>query len=131
MAVSTTAFPGKYLSVTSYKADGTGVATPVWFVEQDGTLLIETDSASFKVRRIRTNPAVSVAPCSSRGRLRGDPVPAHAVVLGEPELPRVEALLKSKYRRDMLLIGPLRWLQATFHLGRKRGPSVPVVIRPD
>jgi len=28
-------FPGKYLSLTSYKRDGTGVATPVWFVIDD------------------------------------------------------------------------------------------------
>ena len=25
-------FPGRNLSVTSFKRDGTGVATPVWFV---------------------------------------------------------------------------------------------------
>ena len=27
-----TLFPGRYLSVTSFKRDGTGVATPVWFM---------------------------------------------------------------------------------------------------
>jgi PPOX class probable F420-dependent enzyme len=63
---------GKYLSITSYKQNGTAVATPVWFVDQDGRLLVETDAASGKVKRIRHNPAVLVAACAANGRLRGD-----------------------------------------------------------
>ena len=35
-------FSGKYLSLTSYKRDGTGIATPVWFVIDDGRLLVMT-----------------------------------------------------------------------------------------
>jgi len=131
MVVEAAVFPGRYLSITSYRRDGTAVATPVWFVERDGALLIQTDAESFKVRRIRANPAVSIAPCSVRGALRGDPVPAHAVLLDEAELPGVEALLKRKYRLDMLVFGPLRWLQATFRLGRARRPTVALAIRPD
>ena len=38
-------FPGKYLSLTSFRRDGTGVATPVWFVEDGGRLLVETTPA--------------------------------------------------------------------------------------
>jgi Pyridoxamine 5'-phosphate oxidase len=65
------AFPGKYLSLTSFRRDGTGVATPVWFVEADGRLLVETDAGSYKVWRIRRDPRVTIAPCSATGRLRG------------------------------------------------------------
>jgi len=42
-------FPGKYLSLTSFKRDGIGVATPVWFVIDDGRLLVKTGRKSFKV----------------------------------------------------------------------------------
>ena len=35
-------FPGRYLSVTSFKRDGTGVATPVWFVS-DGSAAVRAD----------------------------------------------------------------------------------------
>jgi uncharacterized protein len=49
-------FPGKYLSLTSYKRDGSGVSTPVWFVIDDRRLLVMTDPQSFKVKRIRRNP---------------------------------------------------------------------------
>lgn len=50
--------PGKHLSVTSFRADGAPVAAPVWFVQDDGRLFVETDAASCRVRRIRRNPAV-------------------------------------------------------------------------
>jgi hypothetical protein len=39
------AFGGRYLSITSYKRDGRGVATPVWFVQRDGRILVETEAA--------------------------------------------------------------------------------------
>ena len=69
-------FPGRYLSVTSFKRDGTGVATPLWFVSDGSRLLALTDLHSAKVRRIRRNPHVLVAPCRANGKLRGEPVPA-------------------------------------------------------
>jgi uncharacterized protein len=82
-------FPGRFLSVTSFKRDGTGVATPLWFV---------TDRHSPKVRRIRRNPNVLIAPCRANGSLRGQPVAAHAEVLtAEPELERVKTLLLARY----------------------------------
>ena len=74
---ATPAFSGKYLSLTSFRRDGTGVATPVWFVEADGRLLVETDASSYKVRRIRRDPQVTIAPCTARDL--GHPG-AHAVV---------------------------------------------------
>jgi hypothetical protein len=43
-------FPGKYLSLTSYKRDGTAVATPLWFVINDVQLLALTDPNSGKRR---------------------------------------------------------------------------------
>ncbi len=100
-------FPGKYLSVTSFKRDGTGVATPVWFVIENGQLLIHTDPQSFKARRIRQNPAVMIAPCSGTGRLRSEPVPAKAEFLPESEMDHVGHLLQRKYRIDRILILPL------------------------
>ena len=100
-------FPGKYVSLTSFKRDGTGVATPVWFVIDGTLLLVITDLHSFKVRRIMRDPVVTVAPCSASGRLRGEPVPARAELLSEGELARVEQLMARKYRVDRVLILPV------------------------
>ena len=62
-------FDGKYLSLTSFKRDGTGVATPVWFVSDNGHLLVETDADSYKVKRIRRDAHVRIALCDARGRI--------------------------------------------------------------
>ena len=120
------AFPGKYLSLTSFRRDGTGVATPVWFVETDGRLLVETDAASYKVRRIRRDPRVTIAPCTATGRLRGTPVPAWAELLPDAEVARVERLMARKYRVDLLFIKPFRTLQRALHRNRPR--ETPVIL---
>ncbi len=125
-------FDGKYLSLTSFRRDGTGVATPVWFVADDGSLLVETDADSYKVKRIRRDPHVRIAPCDARGRLRGEPVEAEARILPESERARVEQLLAQKYRIDRVIVYPLYRL-----LTRLRGrgskthePPVTLAITP-
>ncbi len=99
-------FSGKYLSVTSFKRDGTGVATPVWFVAENGRLLVETDADSYKAKRIRHNASVTVALCTATGKLKGGPVRAHAEFLPESERTRVERLIGQKYRVDRVLVLP-------------------------
>ena len=122
------AITGKYVSVTSFKRDGTGVATPVWFVAENGSLLVETGGDSYKARRIRRNPSVAVAPCTASGRLRGEPIPARAAFLPESERERVEALMARKYRVDRVLILPVyRAVQRL--LGKSRPQTKPVVLR--
>jgi PPOX class probable F420-dependent enzyme len=92
-------FSGRYLSVTTFKRDGTGVATPVWFVADGDRLVAFTDLRSAKVRRIRHNPRVLIASCRVDGRLRMDPVPARAEVLtAEAQLERVQNLLLARYK---------------------------------
>ncbi|HEY6706028.1 MAG TPA: PPOX class F420-dependent oxidoreductase [Actinomycetota bacterium] len=123
-------FPGRYLSLTSFRRDGTGVATPVWFVEADGRLLVETDASSYKVRRIRRDPRVTIAHCTASGRLRSTPVAARAELLPDTEVTRVDQLMARKYRLDLLFIKPLRTLQAALHRRRPRGTPVVLEITP-
>jgi uncharacterized protein len=129
-AAAAPVFGGRYLSITSYKRDGRGVATPVWFVQRDGRLLVETDAASGKVKRIRRNPRVHVAICTASGRLRGEPVLAVAEILPDSETSTVERLIAEKYRFDLIIIRPLRFVQAKLHLGRPRTESVILSITP-
>jgi PPOX class probable F420-dependent enzyme len=92
-------FPGRYLSITSFKRDGTGIATPVWFVADGERLLALTDLHSGKVKRMRRDPHVLIAPCRVNGKLRGEPVPAHAEVLtATSDLDRVQQLLLARYK---------------------------------
>jgi PPOX class probable F420-dependent enzyme len=123
-------YGGKYLSVGSYRRDGTEVRTPVWFVQEDGSLLVQTDGQSGKVKRIRRNPVVRIAPCTASGRLRGEPVTAHAELLPAAETGRVEAMIARKYRLDLVIIKPLWYARSALHLGRPRGETVIVRITP-
>jgi PPOX class probable F420-dependent enzyme len=112
-------FPGRYLSVTSFKRDGTGVATPLWFVSDGRRLLALTDLDSAKVRRIRRNPRVLVASCRADGKVRGEPLAAHVDVLtATPELERVQKLLIKRYKLSY------RVVMLVYRLGRRlRGRS--------
>jgi len=130
MVETTTTFHGKYLALTTFKRDGTAVVTPVWFVEQDGKLLIQTDLESGKVKRIKANPQVRLALCNGMGHLRGPKVNGRAEIMEASETARIQRFIKGKYRWDMLIIGPLRWVQRTFHLGKVRGPTVGLAITP-
>jgi PPOX class probable F420-dependent enzyme len=98
-------FPGRYLSVTSFKRDGAGVATPVWFVSDGRRLFALTDLHSAKIRRIRRNPHVLIAPCRADGKLRSEPLPARAEVLtATPELERVQKLLMERYKLSYRIV---------------------------
>lgn len=98
-------FPGRFLSVTSFKRDGTAVATPVWFVSDGSRLFAFTDLHSAKVRRIRRDPHVLVAPCRPDGKLRAEPLPATAEVLTAPEdLERLQTLLLARYKISYRLV---------------------------
>ena len=105
------AIPGKYLSITSYRRDGSGVSTPVWFATEGDRLLVMTDSRSGKVKRIRRNPYVTIAPCSGRGKLKAERMLAHAEILPASEVERTKRLMMRKYRFDLLFVGPIRAIQ--------------------
>jgi PPOX class probable F420-dependent enzyme len=79
----------------------------MWFVIENDRLLVKTDPQSFKAKRIRRNPAVTIAPCSANGRLRGDSVPAQAELLSHGALDHVGQLMARKYRIDRFLTMPL------------------------
>lgn len=58
----------KYVRLTTYKRDGTGVSTPVWWVDMgDGTFGFWTSSASGKAKRLAHTSRVTVQPCNQRG----------------------------------------------------------------
>ena len=87
----------QYLSLETYRKSGEAIATPVWFAEQGGQLYVYSLANMGKVKRIRNNPKVRVAPCGIRGQLKGDWVEASARIVGESDHERIQALLNRKY----------------------------------
>ncbi|MFI9252155.1 PPOX class F420-dependent oxidoreductase [Streptomyces sp. NPDC053069] len=88
---------GKYLLVTSYRKNGTPVATPVWVVRDGDTLGVWTAADSFKVKRIRRRPDVLVGPCDLRGNPTGEQLPATAEITDAATTARYRDLVARKY----------------------------------
>jgi len=59
----------RYISLETFRKDGTGVKTPVWSAPLDGKLVVFTNGQSFKVKRLRNNPKARVAGCDVRGQV--------------------------------------------------------------
>jgi PPOX class probable F420-dependent enzyme len=60
---------GKYVSVTTYRRNGTGVPTPVWYALSERELVFWTGAGTGKVKRIGNDPRVQVAVCNVRGQI--------------------------------------------------------------
>ncbi|MFJ4523453.1 PPOX class F420-dependent oxidoreductase [Streptomyces sp. NPDC088810] len=88
---------GKYLLVTSFRKNGTPVATPVWVIRDGGALGVWTVADSWKVKRIRRRPDVLVGPCDVRGNPTGDQTPATAEITDAATTARYRKLIARKY----------------------------------
>ena len=87
----------KYLNLESFKRDGTPVRTPVWFAEDQGVLYVYTLANAGKVKRIRRNPRMRLAPCTIRGKVIGLWVEADATIVDATAVAHGHALLRHKY----------------------------------
>ena len=87
----------KYMSLTTFRKNGKPIATPVWFVEKEGKICVWTQVHSGKMKRLRHNSEVSVAPCTMRGKVIGPTVEGLARIVSPQEREEVRLLLRSKY----------------------------------
>ncbi len=87
----------KYISLTTFRKSGVGVATPVWFGEQAGKLYVMSRSDSGKSKRVRNNPEVKLAPCTMRGKVTGPEFPAHARIMTAEESALGRDAVRAKY----------------------------------
>ena len=120
----------KYLNLETFKKSGQGVKTPVWFAadpsskldSNDAKLYVYTIGVSGKVKRIRNNANIKIAPCNASGKLKGDWVSARAEILSGEEAAHGMQLLNKKYL-------PWKQLLDFFAMFRKRERTV-FLIRP-
>src|SRR5262249_33844120 len=90
------------MSLETFKRNGQGVRTPVWFVPYNDALYVYTEADSWKVKRIRNNPHVRVAPCTVRGDIKGPWVHATASLVEGNERLVADKLLNRKYPLKMI-----------------------------
>ncbi len=114
----------KYVSLTTYRKDGTGIATPVWHVMSSGELLIVSEADAWKVKRIRNNSHVVVTVCSIRGRIAPGAPSAEgtARLLNEADTEAGRTRLARKYL--MSRIG--NWFTKILHL--RRPPVIGIAV---
>ncbi|WP_280213766.1 PPOX class F420-dependent oxidoreductase [Nocardia cyriacigeorgica] len=88
----------KYALLTTYKKDGTPVGTPVWLAPDGERIVVWTNTGSWKVKRLRRDPRVTLQPCDNRGRTDGGDIRAGtATILDAGETQRVREVLAAKY----------------------------------
>jgi PPOX class probable F420-dependent enzyme len=88
---------GKYLSLTTFRKDGTPVATPVWLVRDGDILRVITQADSGKAKRLRNDSRVLLAPCDARGTLKGAQVEGTAVLQDATETELTARLVEARY----------------------------------
>lgn len=101
----------KYIDLVTFRKSGVGVHTPVWFAEGDGSLFIFTNPKAGKMKRIRNNPRVEIAPSTIRGRALGPYVPATVRVASDAAAGR-EAIR----RKYWLARIPFLWSKDSIYL---------------
>lgn len=88
----------KYVQLTTFRKDGTPVSSPLWAALDGDKLLMWTVTDSWKVKRLRRNPAVVVQACDVRGKQTyGDPVSGTAQILDTPGSDHARDVVQKKY----------------------------------
>lgn len=88
----------KYAVLITYRKDGRGVPSPVWFGRDErDRVYFDTEGSAGKVKRIRNNPEVRLAPCNLRGKPLGPPAVGIAHVLDPAESEYAERVIAANY----------------------------------
>lgn len=108
----------RYLNLQTYRRTGQPVATPVWFAIDRDVIYVYTLATAGKIKRIRNNPRVRIAPCDARGTVKSAWVDATASIVEERDAVRAHGLLLAKYG----------WMKRLADLFRKLRPKPRAVI---
>jgi PPOX class probable F420-dependent enzyme len=117
----------KYMLLTTYRRDGTGVSTPVWVVPLDGeSVAFWTSSGSGKAKRLAHTERVTVQPCDGRGRVKAgsSALEATARLVSGSELDPIREKVVAKYG---VMAKVARVMGAV--LGTLRGKRIPYADR--
>lgn len=97
----------KFVSLTTFRKNGAGVATAVWIGRDGDALVVTTPVGSGKVKRLRKNRTVELRPCNRRGTVQDDAPTLTAVaeiVEGDAAMRRLDEVLKPKYSMEYRVV---------------------------
>ena len=87
----------QYVLLTTFTKDGRPKPTPIWIARDGERALVITEKNSWKVKRIRNTPRVTLAICDMKGKVKSDTVEAVATVLAESETETVYQAINQRY----------------------------------
>ena len=110
----------RYISLATFRKNGTPVYTPVWFGEENGRLYVMTAAKTGKAKRLRNNPEVRISPSTIRGKVTGPEFSARVRFLKPEEFHHAQKLIKAKY---WLARVPFLWRNTDTYLEITPGPA--------
>lgn len=87
----------QYVLLTTFTKDGRPKPTPIWIARDGDRALVITEKNSWKVKRIRNTPRVTLAVCDMRGKPKSEAVEAVASVLDESQTEMVYRAINERY----------------------------------
>lgn len=90
----------QYILLTTFTKDGRPKPVPIWAAldkERGDRLLVITEEKSWKVKRIRNTPRVTLAICDMRGRPKSEAVEGTAAILDKSQTPAVYEAIGNRY----------------------------------
>ena len=109
----------KFVSLTTFKKDGTAVATPMWIGPDGDHLFFWTPADSWKAKRARNNPRVVLVPCGRSGKVRDG---AHEVdgvaevITDSATVERLAGVIRRKYGVEFVIV---TFIERVLARGRK------------
>jgi PPOX class probable F420-dependent enzyme len=87
----------QYVLLTTFTKDGRPKPTPIWAANDGDRLLVITQAKSWKVKRIRNTPRVTLAVCDMRGNPKSEPIDATATILDTSQTGLVYDAIGNEY----------------------------------
>ncbi len=87
----------QYILLTTFTKDGKPKPTPIWAAADQGRLLVITQEKSWKVKRIRNTPRVTLATCTLRGQPTSEAVEGIAAILDKSHNAAVYDAIGKRY----------------------------------
>lgn len=97
------------IALTTFRKTGQAVTTPVVFAQSPGTIYVGSRADAGKLKRLRRNGRVTLAPCSYNGKVTGVVIEGKAHILTEPQECTAASTALAKKYGVMLPITRIAW----------------------
>ena len=114
----------QYVLLTTFTKEGRPKPTPILIAPDGDRALVMTERNSWKAKRIRNTPRVTLAVCDTRGKVLSEPIEAVATVLDDSHTADVHRAITNRYG----IVGKLFTILIKLRGGAQR--TVGLEIRP-